>query len=87
MFREEMSETQIEVCGKCDAEIDPTRRAGFTLKHRIRVCESFFRDRDSTARERSAELKFLTPSAGASVGSDLEFLKRSRFSPHALRAR
>ncbi len=37
-----MSETQIEFCGKCDAEIDPTRRVDFTLKDGTRVCESCF---------------------------------------------
>jgi hypothetical protein len=37
-----MSETQIEVCGKCDAEIDPTRRVDFTLKDGTRVCEPCF---------------------------------------------
>jgi len=37
-----MSETQIEVCGKCSAEIEPTRRVDFTLKDGTRVCESCF---------------------------------------------
>jgi hypothetical protein len=37
-----MSEAPIEVCGKCDAEIDPTRRVDFTLKDGTRVCESCF---------------------------------------------
>jgi DNA-binding transcriptional LysR family regulator len=38
-----MGETQIEVCVKCDAEIDPTRRVDFTLKDGTRVCESCIR--------------------------------------------
>jgi hypothetical protein len=37
-----MSETQIEVCGKGDAEIEPARRVDFTLKAGTRVCESCF---------------------------------------------
>jgi hypothetical protein len=37
-----MSEIEIEVCGKCDTEIDPTRRVDFTLKNGTRVCESCF---------------------------------------------
>jgi recombinational DNA repair protein (RecF pathway) len=37
-----MSETQIEVCGKCSTEIEPTRRVDFTLKDGTRVCESCF---------------------------------------------
>jgi hypothetical protein len=37
-----MSETQIEFCGKCEAEIDRTRRIDFTLKDGTRVCESCF---------------------------------------------
>jgi hypothetical protein len=37
-----MSEIQIEVCGKCDAEIDPTRTVDFTLKDGTRACESCF---------------------------------------------
>jgi hypothetical protein len=40
--REEMSEPQIEVCGKCSVEIEPTRRVDFTLKNGTRVCESCF---------------------------------------------
>jgi hypothetical protein len=35
-----MSETQIKVCGKCDAEIDPIRRVDFTLKDGARVCRT-----------------------------------------------
>ena len=37
-----MSEIQIEVCGKCDAKIEATRRVDFTLKDGTRVCESCF---------------------------------------------
>ena len=35
-----MSERQIEVCGKSDAEIDPTRKVDFTLKGGTRVCRT-----------------------------------------------
>jgi hypothetical protein len=31
-----------EECGKCSAEIDPTRRVDFTLKNGTRVCEQCF---------------------------------------------
>jgi len=31
-----------EICGKCGAEIDPTRRVDFTLKNGTRVCDSCF---------------------------------------------
>jgi hypothetical protein len=37
-----MRETQIEVCGKCSAEIEASRRVDCTLKHGTRVCESCF---------------------------------------------
>jgi hypothetical protein len=37
-----MSETRTEVCGKCEAGIDPARRVEFTLKDGTRVCESCF---------------------------------------------
>jgi recombinational DNA repair protein (RecF pathway) len=37
-----MSETRTEVCGKCEAEIDPMRRVDFTLKDGTRVCEPCF---------------------------------------------
>ena len=37
-----MSETPTELCGKCGAEIDPTRRVDFTLKNGTRVCERCF---------------------------------------------
>ena len=29
-------------CGKCGADIDPTRRVDFTLKDGTRVCDSCF---------------------------------------------
>jgi recombinational DNA repair protein (RecF pathway) len=38
----EMAEGQTDFCGKCGAEIDPTRRVDFTLKDGTRVCESCF---------------------------------------------
>ena len=38
----EMSETQMELCGKCEAEIDFSRRVDFTLKDGTRVCEPCF---------------------------------------------
>jgi hypothetical protein len=37
-----MSESRNDVCGKCDAEIDPSKRVDFTLKDGTRVCESGF---------------------------------------------
>jgi hypothetical protein len=37
-----MSEIPTELCGKCDAEIDRSRRVDFTLKDGTRVCESCF---------------------------------------------
>jgi NMD protein affecting ribosome stability and mRNA decay len=37
-----MSEAQTELCGKCGAGIDPTRRVDFTLKDGTRVCDSCF---------------------------------------------
>jgi hypothetical protein len=37
-----MAEPNEETCGKCGAEIDPTRRVDFTLKDGTRVCESCF---------------------------------------------
>ena len=33
---------QTELCGRCEAEIDPTRRVDFTLKNGTRVCEPCF---------------------------------------------
>lgn len=38
----EMTEAQTDLCGKCGAEIDPTRRVDFTLKDGTRVCEACF---------------------------------------------
>jgi|HubBroStandDraft_1064217.scaffolds.fasta_scaffold01108_11 hypothetical protein len=35
-----MSEAQTELCGKCGAEIDFSRRVDFTLKSGSRVCEA-----------------------------------------------
>jgi AraC family transcriptional regulator len=35
-------ESNTDRCGKCGAEIDPTRRVDFTLKDATRVCESCF---------------------------------------------
>ena len=37
-----MSEFKMEICGKCGAEIDPTRRVDFTTKDGTRVCDSCF---------------------------------------------
>jgi recombinational DNA repair protein (RecF pathway) len=37
-----MSEALIEVCGICDAEIEPTRRVDFTLQDGTTVCEPCF---------------------------------------------
>jgi hypothetical protein len=42
VWGKKMSVTPIEVCGKCAAEIDPTRRVDFTLTNGTRVCESCF---------------------------------------------
>jgi NMD protein affecting ribosome stability and mRNA decay len=41
-MRVEMSETQTELCGKCGAEIELSRRVDFTLKDGTRVCDSCF---------------------------------------------
>jgi hypothetical protein len=38
----EMGEFQIDVCGKCGAEIHPARRVDFTLKDETRVREACF---------------------------------------------
>jgi hypothetical protein len=35
--RSEMSESQIDACGKCDAEIDPSRRVGAGLQGCVNV--------------------------------------------------
>lgn len=37
-----MAESFENRCGKCGAEIDPTRRVDFTLKDGTRVCDSCF---------------------------------------------
>jgi hypothetical protein len=37
-----MSEMQTELCGKCGAEIELSRRVDFTLKDGTRVCDSCF---------------------------------------------
>jgi hypothetical protein len=37
-----MSDTPVDLCGKCGAEIDPNRRVDFTLKDGTRVCDSCF---------------------------------------------
>jgi NMD protein affecting ribosome stability and mRNA decay len=41
-MRVEMSEAQTELCGRCGADIDPTRRVDYTLKDGTRVCDSCF---------------------------------------------
>jgi hypothetical protein len=38
----EMTEALTDLCGKCGAEIDPTRRVDFTLKDGTRVRDSCF---------------------------------------------
>jgi hypothetical protein len=38
----EMTEEQIDLCGKCGAEIDPSRRVDFTPKDGTRVCDACF---------------------------------------------
>ena len=35
-----MTEAQTDLCGKCGAEIDPTRRVDFTLRDGTRVCDA-----------------------------------------------
>ena len=37
-----MSEAQADLCGKCGAEIDPSRRVDLTLKDGTRVCDACF---------------------------------------------
>jgi hypothetical protein len=37
-----MTESNEDRCGKCGAEIDPSRRVDFTLKDGTRVCDSCF---------------------------------------------
>jgi NMD protein affecting ribosome stability and mRNA decay len=49
-----MSESQIDVCGKCGAEIDATRRVDFTLKDGTRVCDiCFVKETPRAARPRN----------------------------------
>jgi NMD protein affecting ribosome stability and mRNA decay len=38
----ERTDAPQEICGKCGAEIDASRRVDFTLKDGTRVCESCF---------------------------------------------
>jgi hypothetical protein len=38
----EMNETHADLCGKCEAAIDSSRRVDFTLKDGTRVCDSCF---------------------------------------------
>ena len=40
--RSQICESQMDVCGKCGAEIDPTRRVDFTPKDGTRVCDTCF---------------------------------------------
>ena len=37
-----MADPKPDLCGKCGAEIDPTRRIDYTLKDGTRVCDSCF---------------------------------------------
>jgi len=37
-----MTDQSQDTCGKCDAEIDTTRRIDYTLKDGSRVCDSCF---------------------------------------------
>jgi NMD protein affecting ribosome stability and mRNA decay len=37
-----VSESNQDLCGRCGAEIDSTRRVDFTLKDGTRVCDSCF---------------------------------------------
>jgi hypothetical protein len=38
----EMNETHADLCGKCEAAIDSSRKVDFTLKDGTRVCDSCF---------------------------------------------
>ncbi len=52
--RSEMSDFQTDLCGKCGAEIDPTRRVDFTLKDGTRVCDAcFVKETPRATRSRS----------------------------------
>jgi len=44
-------------CGKCGADIDPTRRVDFTLKDGTRVCDSCF-VKGTKSPTRSSEKSF-----------------------------
>ena len=66
-------------CGKCGADIDPTRRVDFTLKDGTRVCDSCFvkGTRSPTHARRNAvqlvgstHCRLLTWSAGREFTSD-----------------
>jgi NMD protein affecting ribosome stability and mRNA decay len=37
-----VSDAKADLCGRCGAEIDSTRRVDFTLKDGTRVCDSCF---------------------------------------------
>jgi hypothetical protein len=37
-----VSDSNADLCGRCGAEIDSTRRVDFTLKDGTRVCDSCF---------------------------------------------
>jgi len=37
-----MDDPKPDLCGKCGAEIDPSRRIDYTLKDGTRVCDSCF---------------------------------------------
>ena len=37
-----MTDPSQDICGKCDGEIDTTRRIDYTLKDGTRVCDSCF---------------------------------------------
>jgi len=53
-----MSETHEDLCGKCGAEIDSTRRVDFTLKDGTRVCDScFVKETPRVKREQSDGLR------------------------------
>jgi hypothetical protein len=43
-----MSEAQTELCGKCGADADPTRRVDFTPKRRYSGLRAVLRQRNST---------------------------------------
>jgi hypothetical protein len=58
-----MIDSQTDLCGKCGAEIDSTRRVDCTLKDGTRVCDAGFVNRDTASvatEERVVELRPLT---------------------------